>query len=133
MKCVILKGYLDLWILNSGMFTYEWKDNIDTNRCSSHGKKPLDHLFQPHCIAPWVSLFRLVFLSFFFFIFLFFFFFCPNLLQMSQLGCFLDSTLRRMVCRQIRVCRMWVTRSMVLVRRHLRGTVVVHACRLVVW
>lgn len=74
MKCVILKGYLDLWILNSGMFTYEWKDNIDTNRCSSHGKKPLDHLFQPHCIAPWVSLFRLVFLSFFFFIFLFFFF-----------------------------------------------------------
>ncbi len=65
MKCVILKGYLDLWMLNSGVFTYEWKDNIDTNRCSSHGKKPLDHLFQPHCIAPWVSLFHLVFLSFF--------------------------------------------------------------------
>lgn len=96
------------------MFTYEWKDNIDTNWCSSHGKKPLDHLFQPHCIAPWVSLFRFVFLSFFFLFF--FIIICPNLLQMSQLGCFLDSTLRRMVRRQIRVCWMWVTRSMVLVR-----------------
>lgn len=110
------------------VITGECKDNINTNCCDWNGKKPLDHLFQPHCIVPWVRVCLFVF--FFYFNFCFFF---PNLLQMCQLGCFLNSTLRRMVRWQICVCRVCIARSMVLVSRHLCGTVVVHAGRLVVW
>lgn len=113
------------------VLTGEWKDNINTNCCDWNGKKPLDHLFQPHCIVPCVRvcLFVSLFSSFILISVLLF----PNLLQMRQLGCFLNSTLRRMVRWQICVCRVCIARSVVLVSRHLCGTVVVHAGRLVVW
>lgn len=41
------------------------KTTLTQTGCSTHGKKPLDHIFQPHCIVPWVSLFHLSSFHFF--------------------------------------------------------------------
>lgn len=78
MKCVILKGYLDLWILNSGMFTCEWKDNIDTNgalvMARNHWIIFFNPIASPHGLVCFIlSSFILFSLSFLFFLFVLFF------------------------------------------------------------